>query len=69
MEPLNFSLNGPTILMSFSKDGYTGFLIDDGRLETYMNDDLIWTSYSVFESSVEAEFINTVSLISGELYE
>ena len=55
--------------MSFSKDGYTGFLIDDGRLETYMNDDLIWTSYSVFESSVEAEFINTVSLISGELYE
>tara|TARA_B100000686_G_scaffold349344_1_gene442522 strand:- start:17975 stop:18142 length:168 start_codon:yes stop_codon:yes gene_type:complete len=55
--------------MSFSKDEYTGFLMDDGRLETYMNDSLMWTSYSVFESSVEDEFVNTVNLISGELYE
>ncbi len=69
METLNFNLNGPTILMSFSKNGFTGFLMDDGRLETYMNDDLMWTSYSVFESSVEDEFVNTVNLISGELYE
>ncbi len=69
MEILNFNLNGPAILMSFSKDEYTGFLMDDGRLETYMNDSLMWTSYSVFESSEEDEFVNTVNLISGELYE
>ena len=68
MENLNFKWNDQVILRSFSKDGYTGFLMADGRLETYMEDDLVWTSYSIGEASVETEFVDTVNLMSGQLY-
>ena len=68
MENSNFEWNTEVILRSFAKDGYTGFLRADGRLETYMDDDLVWTSYSVGENSVETEFIDAVNLVSGQLY-
>jgi hypothetical protein len=59
---------GESIVQSLAKDGYTGFLMTDGRLETYMNDDLIWTSYFIGEDCAETEFIDTVDLVSGQLY-
>ena len=68
MENLNFKWNDQVILRSLAKDGYTGFLMADGRLETYMEDDLVWTSYSIGEASVETEFVDTVNLMSGQLY-
>ena len=40
----------------------------DGRLETYMEDDLVWTSYFIGDDYAEAEFVDTVDLMTGEMY-
>ena len=56
------------VIRSLEKDGYTGFLMTDGRLETYMDDDLVWTSYFIGADHAEAEFVDTVDLMTGEMY-
>ena len=55
-------------IRSLAKDGYTGRLMTDGRLETYLDDDLVWTSYFVGEDYAEMEFSATVDLMTGEMY-
>ena len=40
----------------------------DGRLETYLNNDLVWTSYFIGEDYAEAEFSDTVDLMTGAMY-
>ena len=56
------------VIRSLKKDGYTGFLMTDGRLETYMDDDLVWTSYFIGDDYAETEFVDTVDLMTGEMY-
>ena len=41
----------------------------DGRLETYFGSNLVWTSYSVSKDTAELEFMETVHLVTGQLYE
>ncbi len=57
------------VIQSLTKDGYTGYLMTDGRLETYLDNNLVWTSYFIGEDYAEAEFSDTVDLVSGQLYE
>ena len=64
----NYIWGEKIVIRTLKKDGYTGFLMTDGRLETYLNDDLVWTSYFVGEDYVEAEFRDTVDLMTGEMY-
>ena len=40
----------------------------DGRLETYMDNDLVWTSYFIGSDYAETEFVDTVDLMTGEMY-
>ena len=56
------------VIRSLAKDGYTGLLMMDGRLETYLNNDLVWTSYFIGEDYAETEFSDTVDLMTGEMY-
>ena len=39
-----------------------------GRLETYMDDDLVWTSYFIGSDHAEAEFVDTVDMMTGEMF-
>ena len=39
-----------------------------GRLETYMGDDLVWTSYFIGSDHAEAEFVDTVDMMTGEMF-
>ena len=68
MHGSNYIWSGKTVIQSLEKDGYTGFLMADGRLETYMKDDLVWTSYFIGADHAEAEFVDTVDLMTGEMY-
>ena len=56
------------VIRSLAKDGYTGLLMTDGRLETYLNNNLVWTSCFISEDYAEAEFSDTVDLMTGEIY-
>ena len=40
----------------------------DVRLETYLDNDLVWTSYFIGEDYAETEFSDAVDLMTGELY-
>ena len=53
---------------ALEKDGYTGHLMADGRLETYMDDSLVWTSYFIGADHAEAEFVDTVDMMTGEMF-
>ena len=68
MHGSNYIWSGKTVIQSLEKDGYTGYLMTDGRLETYIDDDLVWTSYFIGADHVEAEFVDTVNLMTGEMY-
>ena len=68
MNSSNYIWGNNIIIQSLKKNGYTGQLTEDGRLETYLNDDLVWTSYSISEDYAEAAFSDTVDLMSGEMY-
>ena len=39
-----------------------------GRLDTYMDDDLVWTSYFIGSEHAEAEFVDTVDMMTGEMF-
>ncbi|MBO68441.1 MAG: hypothetical protein CL398_09030 [Acidiferrobacteraceae bacterium] len=69
MEYLMDIWHGKEVAQSLAKDGYTGRLMTDGRLETYFGSNLVWTSYSVSKDTAELEFMETVHLVSGQLYE
>ena len=68
MHGSNYIWGEKIVIRSLEKDGYTGFLMTDGRLETHMEDDLVWTSYFIGDDYAEAEFVNTVDLMTGEMY-
>ena len=68
MDSFNYIWGEKIVIRSLAKDGYTGFLMTDGRLETYLNNDLVWTSYFIGEDYAEAEFSDAVDLMTGELY-
>ena len=68
MHGSNYIWGGKVVIQSLEKDGYTGFLMADGRLETYMDDSLVWTSYFIGSDYAEAEFVDTVDLMTGEMY-
>ena len=68
MHGSNYIWGEKIVVRSLKKDGYTGFLMADGRLETYMEDDLVWTSYFIGDDYAEAEFVDTVDLMTGEMY-
>ena len=40
----------------------------DGHLETYLDSDLVWTSYFIGEDYAEAEFSDIVDMMTGEMY-
>ena len=56
------------VIRSLAKDGYTGLLMTDGHLETYLDSDLVWTSYFIGEDYAETEFSDTVDMMTGEMY-
>ena len=56
------------VIRSLAKNGYTGFVMTDGRLETYLDNDLVWTSYFIGEDYAQTEFNNTVDMMTGEIY-
>lgn len=68
MDGSNYIWDEKIVIRSLAKDGYTGFLMTDGRLETYLDDDLVWTSYFIGEDNAEAEFSDTVDMMAGEMY-
>ena len=68
MDGSNYIWGEKIVIRSLKKDGYTGFLMTDGRLETYMEDDLVWTSYFIGDNYAETEFVDTVDLMTGEMY-
>ena len=68
MHGSNYIWGEKIVIRSLKKDGYTGFLMTDGRLETYMEHDLVWTSYFIGDDYAEAEFVDTVDLMTGEMY-
>ena len=68
MDGSNYIWGEKIVIRSLAKDGYTGLLMTDGRLETYLNNDLVWTSYFIGENYAEAKFSNTVDLMTGEMY-
>ena len=68
MDGSNYIWGSKVVIQSLEKDGYTGFLMADGRLETYMDDSLVWTSYFIGSDYAETEFVDTVDLMTGEMY-
>ncbi len=68
MDGSEYVWSGKTVIQSLEKDGYTGFLMADGRLETYMDDSLVWTSYFIGSDHAEAEFTDTVDMMTGEMF-
>ena len=68
MDGSNYIWSGKVVIQSLEKDSYTGFLMADGRLETYMKDDLVWTSYFIGADHAEAEFVDTVGMMTGEMF-
>ena len=68
MDGSNYIWGEKIVIRSLEKDGYTGFLMNDGRLETYLKNDLVWTSYFIGEDYAEAAFSDTVDLMTGEMY-
>ena len=68
MHGSNYIWGEKFVIRSLAKDGYTGRLMTDGRLETYLDDDLVWTSYFIGEDNAEMEFSDTVDLMTGEMY-
>ena len=68
MDGSNYIWSGKVVIQSLEKDGYTGLLMADGRLETYMDDDLVWTSYFIGSDYAEAEFVDTVDMMTGEMF-
>ena len=68
MDGSEYVWSGKTVIQSLEKDGYTGFLMADGRLETYMDDSLVWTSYFIGSDHAEAEFTDTVNMMTGEMF-
>ena len=47
MDGSNYIWGEKIVIRFLAKDGYVGFLMTDGRLETYLENDLIWTSYFI----------------------
>jgi hypothetical protein len=45
MEGFDYIFGERIVLRSLAKDGYTEFLMIDGRLEAYLDNGLVWTSY------------------------
>ena len=68
MDGSNYIWSGKVVIQSLEKDGYTGHLMADGRLETYMDDSLVWTSYFIGADHAEAEFVDTVDMMTGEMF-
>ena len=68
MDSSNYIWGEKIIIRSLAKDGYTRLLMTDGRLETHLNNDLIWTSYFIGEGYAEAKLSDTVDLMTGEIY-
>ena len=68
MDGSSYIWNEKIVIRSLAKKGYTGFLMTDGRLETYLDNDLIWTSYFIGKDYAEAEFSDTVDMMTGEMY-
>ena len=68
MDGSNYVWGEKIVIRSLAKDGYTAFLMTDGRLETDFDNDLVWTSYFIGEDYAEAEFSDTVDLMTGEMY-
>ena len=68
MDGSSYIWNEKIVIRSLTKDGYTGFLMTDGRLETYLDNDLVWTSYFIGKDYAETEFSDTVELMTGEMY-
>ena len=68
MDGSNYIWCKKIVIRSLTKDGYTGFLMADGRLETYLDNGLVWISYFIGEDYAGAEFSDTVDLITGEMY-
>ena len=42
--------------------------MNDGRFETYLDNDLVWTSYFIGADPAEAEFVDTVDMMTGEMF-
>ena len=68
MDGSNYIWGEKIVIRSLAKDSYTGLLMADGRLETYLDNDLVWTSSFTGEDYAEAEFSDTVDLMTGEMY-
>ena len=68
MDGSNYIWGEKIVIRSLAKGGYTGFLITDGRLEAYLNNDLVWTSYFIGEDYAEAKFSDIADLMTGEMY-
>ena len=64
----NYIWGKKIVIRSLAKDGYTGFLMNDGRLETYLKNDLAWTSYFIGDDYAETEFSDTVDMVTGKMY-
>ena len=68
MDGSSYIWNEKIVIRSLAKDGYTGLLMTDGRLETHLDNDLVWTSYFIGEDYAETEFSDTVDMMTGEMY-
>ena len=68
MDGSSYIWNEKIVIRSLAKDGYPGFLMTDGRLETYLDNDLVWISYFIGEDYAETEFSDTVDMMTGEMY-
>ena len=68
MDGSNYIWSEKIVIRSLAKNGYNGLLMMDGRLETYLGNDLVWTSYFVGEDYAEAEFSDTVDLMTREMH-
>ena len=68
MNDTSLNFHGKVVVQALKKDNYTGLLLTDGRLETYMNRDLVWTSYAVSADYAETEFIEAIGTVTGEMY-
>ena len=68
MDGSNYIWGEKIVIRSLAKNGYTGFLMNDGRLETYLKNDLVWASYFIGDDYAETEFSDTVDIVTGKMY-
>ena len=68
MDGSNYIWGEKIVIRSLAKNGYTGFLMNDGRLETYLKNGLVWTSYFIGDDYAETKFSDTVDIVTGKMY-